>query len=106
MAYAPHSNQDVQHELMAGHIPTSKPLVLGSFKETEHDNLFEFAERRHPDDSFHPDMPHIIYVGPLGSETRLAKVLKTVAYVVTDEDVIEKWVIKGHKVYNTEWVKA
>jgi hypothetical protein len=48
--------------------------------------------------------PHLVYVGPEGKETRMARVLKTVAYVVVDETVdgklvVEKWPIKKHTVY-------
>ena len=44
-----------------------------------------------------------IYVGD-GNQTRYAQLLKTVAYVVVDEDengspVVEKWYIKGHRQY-------
>lgn len=34
-----------------------------------------------------------VFVGPLG-ETRPANILKTVAYVMVDEDKVEKWNIK------------
>lgn len=46
------------------------------------------------------DFPHEIFVGGArGDETRRARVLKTVAYVVVDEDeygnpVVEKWQIR------------
>ena len=113
MAFAPHHNQNVQNQLRLAEdksAPTALPLVLGQFRHKDTDVLFEFAERRHPDDSFAPDMPHVIYVGP-DSESRLAKVLKTVAYVVVDEEangepVIEKWQIKQFRAYDTEWVRA
>lgn len=117
MAFAPHTNSDVRNQLRAGFTADPRhrlPLVLGQFVETTHGHRFEYAERRHPDDSFAPECPHIIYVGQDGqysmrTETRLAKVLKTVVYVVVDEapdgsPVYEKWSIKGHSVYDTEWV--
>lgn len=110
MAYAPHTNTNVQHQLLCGVVPTTIPLVLGCFRNAETGATFEFAERRWADDEFAPDCPHIIYVGNAG-ETRLAKVLKTVAFVVVDEDefgapVIEKWAIKGFIAYPTDWVRA
>lgn len=48
--------------------------------------------------------PHRVYVGPEGKETRMARVLKTVAYVIVDETddgqmVVEKWPIKKHTLY-------
>jgi len=103
MAYAPHTNTDVHHQLQMGIIPTPHPLILGCFTETEHGKLFEYAERRWPDDDFHPELPHVIYV--VGGETRLANVLKTVAYVLTDEDELRKWNIKQHRNYDTSWVR-
>jgi hypothetical protein len=116
MAYASHTNEDVLRQLRAGQSPTELPLILGAFDEADHGHRFEFAERRHPDDSFAPDFPHVIYVGEngkhsLGSQTRLAKVLKTVAYVVVDEDaegnpVVEKWAVRNHSTYMTDWVRV
>lgn len=111
MAYAPHNNDHVLYQLQCGQMPTELPLILGQFREAEYGVTFGFAERRWPDDEFSPDMPHVIYVGDGSVETRLAKVLKTVAYVVVDEDadgqpVVEKWAIKQHRAYNTEWVRA
>lgn len=49
--------------------------------------------------------PQQVYVGPQGTETRYARVLKTVAYVVVDETddgklVVEKWPIKKYYLYN------
>lgn len=109
MAIAPHSNDQVKAQLSFGLTPTPLPLILGQFSHQETGVAFEYAERRHPDDRFAPDMPHIVYVG--NGDTRLAKVLKTVAHVVVDEDalgqpVIEKWPLRKHRVYNTSWVRA
>lgn len=110
MAYAPHTNEHVRDELRAGIVPTARPLVLGGIWNHDAPGVFEYAERRWTTDDFAPEMPHIIYVGP-GQEPRLAKVLKTVAYVVTDESadgtpVIEKWKLHRHDTYNTQWVRA
>jgi hypothetical protein len=51
--------------------------------------------------------PQEVYVGPEGKETRYARVLKTVAYVVVDETddgklVVEKWPIKKYHLYNSK----
>jgi len=99
MAYAPHHNGMVNKY-------NDIPLVLGSF-ENENNNLYEFAEIR----GFNPFVGYdnMIYVGPMGSETRYAKILKTVAYVVIDENadgtpVVEKWNIKKFKNYDVSWV--
>ena len=111
MTFAPHTNDDVRNQLRAGLIPTPLPIIFGCFRHAETDVYFEYAERRHPDDAFAPEMPHIVYVGgTTGRGTRLAKVLKTVAYVVVDETeegpVIVKWPIKQHRIYDTQWVRA
>jgi hypothetical protein len=36
---------------------------------------------------------------------RLAKVLKTVAWVLTGEGEIQRWQIKQHRHYSTEWIR-
>jgi hypothetical protein len=102
MGFAPHSNTDVDHQARAGIIPTTCPMLLGLFVETEYGNTFEYAERRWPDDDLHPEMPHIIYVG--NGQPRLGKVLKTVAWILTGEGEIQKWQIKNHRIYKTEWI--
>lgn len=108
MAFAPHINNDVRHQLRMGLTPTPAPMILGSFSKGNA-GVYEYAERRWHSDTFAPDFPHIVYVG--NGETRLAKVLKTVAYVVVDEaadgsPVIEKWPLRSHRPYNTAWVRA
>jgi hypothetical protein len=74
--------------------------IAGQFEEREHGHYFEY---RASAGNF-AGMPHEIFVGP-NNETRFGRVLKTVAYVVVDEDaygapVIEKWDIK------TCWARA
>lgn len=109
MAYAPHNNTDVQHQMRMGIIPTRDPLLLGSFRfDNAKGPLYEYAERRWPCDEIAPSFPHIIYTidGP-----RLARVLHTVAHVIVDETPeglpqIERWPLACHKVYPTDWVKA
>lgn len=110
MAYAPHTNEHVRDQLRAGIVPTPLPLILGGIWNHDAAGVFEYAERRWPDDTFAPDMPHVLYVGP-HQEARLAKVLKTVAYVVVGEDacgepVVEKWALRRHDTYPTQWVRA
>lgn len=111
MAYAPHNNENVRYQMRCGLVPTDLPIILGQFREADHGKVFEFAERRWPDDTFAADMPHVVYVGEGSVEPRLAKVLKTVAFVVVDEDadgqpVIERWDIRGCRAYDTAWVRA
>lgn len=112
MAFAPHRNEDVRNQLLWGPSPTELPLILGSFREKEARCFFEYAERRHPDDSFAPEFPHVVYCGPAGKVVPyLAKVLKTVAYLVTDEaadgsPVVTKWNLSEHYHYDTQWVRA
>ena len=111
MAYASHTNTDVHAQLRAGQIPTPLPLLFGQF-ETKEGTTFEYAERRWHCDDFAPSFPHIIYVRRDGGDkgTRLARVLGRVAYVVVDETdhgpVIEKWDIRLHRKYPTDWVRA
>ena len=83
--------------------------ILGCFREKEFDNFFEFSEA--PKNKTYsiafPEFKHLVWVGPSlvsGTEFRHAKVLKTVAYVIVDEDfegnpVIEKWSIKNFEKY-------
>ena len=106
MSYAPHSNDAVHAQMLSGVVPTELPMVMGAFVEKDYGNFFEYAERRWPDDSIHPELPHVIFVHDAisGTATRLAKVLGTVAYVLTDGDTVEKWTIKQHKIYPTEWI--
>ena len=71
---------------------------VGEFKEKEFGKYFEYrmAEPESWGATF--GFPFQVAVGPLG-ETRYAKIFKTVAYIVVDQDdngapVIEKWQIK------------
>jgi hypothetical protein len=110
MAFAPHTNTDVHDTKDYNKFP----LILGSFfVEKDKRTIFEYAVR--PDDgiNFAPDCPHIVYVTNVidgrGIGFRYAKVLKTVAWIVVDEDdggepIYEKWEIKQHRHYDTSWV--
>ena len=91
-----------------------RAAILGQFVEKDHGHTFEFIERNSCDRcNFAYDFPHRIFVGHNGKwfesdETRVAKVMKTVAYVIVDEDengpVVEKWQTKGHHLYQVESV--
>lgn len=79
---------------MAYSSTSTLPTVIGQFRELSAGLPFDFRDA--PENQF--GMPHQVFVGAKG-ETRFAKVLKTVAYVVVDEDdegreVVEKWRIK------------
>ena len=103
MAYAPHTNTDVHRHLIAN-ATLVPPLVLGVFVEKSYSKTFEYAERRWPDDQYYPNLPHIVYVGPLG-EARLGHVLKTVAHILTDDETLMTWKIKSHRYFDTSWVR-
>jgi len=76
--------------------------LTGQFVEREYGKYFEYDALS--DSSEHP---YRVWVTTpwegRDSGWRYAKVLKTVAYVVIDEDenglVVEKWSIKNHSVY-------
>ena len=80
----------------------------GCFREKQNGHLFEFEFEN---DGACAGYDHKVWVADQGnmiegieSGWRYAKVLKTVAYIVTDEDefgapVVEKWDIKDHKIY-------
>jgi hypothetical protein len=75
--------------------------ILGCFREKDHGQYFEYAERTDalfPAD-FHPELPHVVFLGQFGKEVRLANVKKTVLTMLIDEDWIDKWHIKLHREY-------
>lgn len=81
---------------------TGDESICGCFEEKEHGHLFEFS--KNPVVSGNSEeYPHLVWVNSRDPETRYAKVLKTVAYIVVDENenglVIEKWFIKNHRKY-------
>ena len=100
MAFAP-SILDNRYTFDASGVQRQN-AILGSFRSAETDVYFEFTDRfDDPADTFAPDFPHRICVL---DGTRCARVLKTVAYIVTDEaadgsPVVEKWAIKQHRAY-------
>ena len=87
--------------------------IIGGFTEKENGNFFEFsaASEEEIDYSFGTIAHRIWVTSPWKSKEgytmdcgyRLGNVLKTVAYLVVDEDengaVVEKWYIKGHTEY-------
>lgn len=88
MAFAPYTND---------RRAADQGRVLGCFDEKDHGLFFEYAERYGFPADFHPELPHVIFVGFGG--VRLANVRKTVLTVLVDEDVTEKWSIKAHREY-------
>lgn len=89
----------------------SNMRVTGCFIHKETSRPFEFVNAL---DVFQVitagkihSFPQLVYVGPNGDQTRFARVLKTVAYVVVDETddgklVVEKWPIKKLCFYNAK----
>lgn len=84
--------------------------VTGSFREKEHDNLFEFSDNEDMGEFSVYDYPHKIWVTTpkdrIDSGFRYGLVKKTVAYIVTDVDdeekpIVEKWSIKNLREYSS-----
>ena len=80
----------------------TKCEILGEFIERDYGHYFHYTINTDGD----PEYPYRVFVGPNAEETRMAKILKTVAYIVTDEKVDEfgrtyyveeKWQIKKHR---------
>ena len=91
---------------MAYYTYTNNPI--GVFVERDTGNYFEFSENDCPDfDGNREHYPHKIWVGGEGvcgmRGYRYGRVLKTVAYIITDEDeggpVLERWFLKSVKEY-------
>lgn len=95
MAFAPYSNT----------ARGDKAFVEGGFRERTHGHWFDYYNRNTIDRAgFAQDFPHRVFVGPDGYDTRVARVMKTVAYVVVDEaadgsPVVERWDIKNVRKY-------
>lgn len=88
MAFAPHTNDMVNES-------NNLPKILGSFRETEYKNYFEYAENN---TGLFPEYPHIVYIGG-DCGYRFANVKKTVAYILIDESIDDKWKIQQHRQY-------
>lgn len=96
MAFAPYHNVSRIDE----------PAIKGCFTNRETKVNFEFTTRsdRYFPESFAPDFPDTIFVGPAGEERRLARIHKTVVKVVVDEaadgsPVVESWPITKYRRY-------
>ena len=83
--------------------PHGDGSILGSFSEKDHGHFFEFSKN---DEDFYTDYPHKVWVTTpwaMDEGWRFARVLKTVAYVLTNDedgyDLVEKWQIKQRRVY-------
>lgn len=106
MSFAPYSN----NSLYNGGGEQVHPTLLGQFVEKSGGNWFEYSDRL-TDYEWRAgwladEYPNLVHVGSgsvAHARTCVARVLKTVAYVVVDEDengpVVEKWFIKRHKQY-------
>lgn len=84
--------------------------IIGCFTEKEHGLLFEYSTNKGGFGAL-DGWPHRVYVSsnPINdSGWRYARVLKTVAYIVVDEDengdaIVEKWNIKKQRTYERFW---
>ena len=89
---------------MAYWIHTVFPVV-GCFVEKDAGNYFEYSAN---DTGMFPEFAHKVWVGGVVNDQgfRYANVLKTVAYLATDEDnnglVVEKWDIKRNVAYQQQ----
>lgn len=89
---------------MAYYTYTEEPI--GVFVEKDTGNYFEYSANDEQGEA--PEWPHRVWVGGGGvagmTGWRFAKVQKTVAYIVVDENdygeaVVEKWYLKSNKEY-------
>jgi hypothetical protein len=101
MGYARHTNSDVKVQLQSK-IANPLPVLLGSFVEKEFGHTFEYSPRHWHDETFRHELPHVVYVGD--GMTRLAHVKERIAYVLTGEGELQRWRIKQHKHYVTDWI--
>jgi hypothetical protein len=72
---------------------------IGCFTEKEVGNYFEYSVN---DTGMFPEYPHKVWIGNTlcGDQGfRFAKVKKTVAYILTDEETLERWSLKSNKEY-------
>jgi len=83
--------------------PYGDGSILGCFDEKECGNFFEFSENR---ENYYTEYPHKVWVTTpwhMDGGWRFAKVKKTVAYILTNDedgnDVVEKWYIKKYRKY-------
>ena len=70
---------------------------VGNFVEKDYGNNFEYSLN---ETGMFPEYPHIVWVGSIGDQGfRFAKVKKTVAYILTGEDTLERWFLKRNDTY-------
>lgn len=71
--------------------------IQGEFVHKETGVYFQYIDRGDTDAWAPTEFDKLVFVGP-NHDTRVAKVLKTVVYVIVDENddglVIEKWPVK------------
>lgn len=83
----------------------NRPRIGGQFTLKETGLHFEWCSRDWKErESFAPEFPSLIFVGPTGTDVRIAKIRKTVVEVVVDEradgtPVVEKWYTKKFRKY-------
>lgn len=74
--------------------------IIGMFREKEFDHLFEYSENN---DDIYPEHPHKIWVTTpiprIESGYRYGKVMKTVAYIQSNDEEVVKWSIKQNVQY-------
>jgi hypothetical protein len=90
MAFAPYTND---------RRTADQGRVVGCFTEYDHGHHFEYAERTDalfPAD-FYPDMTHVVFVG--AEDVRLANIKRGVITLLNGDEIVEKWMIKNHRVY-------
>lgn len=78
---------------------TQMDSVVGQFQHKETSKYFEFRQTVDRTVRGFEHYPYEVFVGPNAESTRFARILKTVAYIVVDEDALgnpveEKWPIK------------
>jgi len=82
---------------------TGNGSILGCFREKDFDQFFEFSknlcENEWDQKMFDEGYEHLVWVNSRNPSPRYAKVLKTRAYVMVDEDVVEKWYFKNTRAY-------
>jgi len=78
---------------------TGDGSVRGGFYEKDFGLFFEFSKNLCKDEwsqkMFDEGYEHLVWVNSRDPSPRYAKVLKTRAYVMVDEDVVEKWYFKS-----------
>ena len=87
---------------------TGDGSIIGCFHEKDAGNLFEYSANN--TGMFEENYPHLVWVAGadkiregMESGWRYAKVKKTVAYIIIDEDdggpILERWFLKDHNEY-------